>query len=325
MIAAVVPAAGRSARMGRPKLLVKIQDETVIGRVVSALLQGGVERVIVVAPPGDAPSGPELAAEARRAGAEVVIPETRPAEMRDSIELALETLARGTPPRRVLFLPADTPGITPDVVARLLACAASAPESIVVPCCAGRRGHPIVLPWSLALELRSLPAGLGPNALVARLQHRLVEMPVQNPDLIADLDTPDDLRHWSDRRAEDDFRPEDPRFPDDPTPAHPTGRVQVHVRLFALAKERAGRSEIDLELAASSTVAGLRAALGEHLPTLAPLLRNVLIAVNEEYAGDDAPIPPHARIAVIPPVSGGTGESGGGARVRAKSRRSHRS
>ena len=56
--------------------------------------------MIVVAPPADAAEGPAVAAEARRAGAEVVVPPTRPAEMRDSIELGLEALARHGAPRR---------------------------------------------------------------------------------------------------------------------------------------------------------------------------------------------------------------------------------
>ena len=42
-------------------------------------------------------------------------------------------------------------------------------------------------------------------------------------------------------------------------------------------------------------------------PVLAPLLTTAMIAVDEEYAGDDTPIVPGSRLAVIPPVSGGAG------------------
>jgi molybdopterin converting factor small subunit len=212
--------------------------------------------------------------------------------MRDSIELGLGILERGTPPQRVLLAPGDAPGITRDLVARLLARAALSPESIVVPCCEGRRGHPIVVPWSLAVLVRSLPAGLGVNALVSRHQHRVVEMPVASADLIADLDTPDDLRRWNQQRPEGDFTADDSRPPEDlrPPDPHPPEPVRVRVRLFALAKEQAGRSEIDLELIAPSTVADLRAALRERLPALAAFLPSVMIAVDEEYAGDEAPI-----------------------------------
>jgi molybdenum cofactor cytidylyltransferase len=324
MIAAVVPAAGRSVRMGRPKLLLPIQGATMLARVVTALCAGGVERVIVVTPPEVAPLGPELAAEARRAGAEVVVPKSQPAEMRDSIELGLEFLARGTPPRHVLFSPGDTPGITRDLVARLLECAARSPERIVVPCCEGRRGHPIVLPWDLALAIRSLPSGVGVNALVAREADHVALVMVEKPELIADVDTPDEFERWSNRYARRDPAVDDRRRSNHDTPLEPAASVRVQVRLFALAKERAGRPEIDLELAAPATVGGLRAAISRRVPELGPLMPNVLIAINEEYAADHEPIPSGARIAVIPPVSGGGSARSEVLCIQAVSRRSSR-
>jgi len=311
MIAAVVPAAGRSERMGRPKLLLELDSKTVIARVVTALRDGGVERIIVVVPPADSAEGGAVASEAVRAGALVIVPGIRPAAMRDSIELGLAELARGAPVERVLLSPADVPGITPDLVARLLEYAARWPQSIIVPCCEGRRGHPVVLPWEIAALVPTLPAGVGVNALADRLPDRLVELAVPKPDLVADLDTPDDLRHWNQRRASGNLSTEESRSPSEAGPARSPETMRVQVRLFALAKERAGRSEIDLELAPASRVADLRAALRERLPALGPLLPTVLIAVNEEYAGDDALIVPGSRVAVIPPVSGGRGDPGG--------------
>ena len=93
---------------------------------------------------------------------------------------------------------------------------------------------------------------------------------------------------------------------------------RLGVRFFALAKERAGCSEIDLELPAGSRVTDLRAEIARRLPGLAPLMKNVMIAVNEEYADDEAHITPGARVAVIPPVSGGAG--GGASRSAARNR-----
>jgi molybdopterin converting factor subunit 1 len=81
--------------------------------------------------------------------------------------------------------------------------------------------------------------------------------------------------------------------------------VQVSVRLFALARERAGRSELSLQLPEPATVAHLKQALATACPELAPLVPNLMIAVDAEYAGDDQPIRPGAEVAAIPPVSGG--------------------
>jgi molybdenum cofactor cytidylyltransferase len=302
MIAAVVPAAGRSVRMGRPKLLLKLHGEPVIARVVRSLREGGAQRVIVVAPPEDSPEGPEIASESARAGADVIIPPARPATMRDSIELGLAALARYGRIERVLLTPGDTPGMTADLVRRLLQHAAGSPESIIVPRFESRRGHPIVVPWDIAASVPTLPEGLGVNALADRHPDRLVELPVSKANLVADLDTPDDLLHWNVGPQQDDRSAENIG-----TGADADGRdsLRVEIRLFAMARERAGRSLIDLELAPGSRVADLRDALREQFPELAPLLPNALIAINQEYAGDEMQILPGSRIAVIPPVSGG--------------------
>jgi molybdopterin converting factor subunit 1 len=82
--------------------------------------------------------------------------------------------------------------------------------------------------------------------------------------------------------------------------------MEVTVRLFALAKERVGRAELRIELAEPATVGDLRAALGSQWPEIGPLWSRALIAVDAEYAADDATLTPNSQIAVIPPVSGGT-------------------
>ncbi len=169
MIAAVVPAAGLSARMGQPKLLMKFQGEALIHRVVTALRRGGAGRVVVVVPPAGSPEGTPIADEARRAGAEVIVPETRPAEMRLSVELGLMMLETDPTPQLVFLTPGDIPGITPDLVARLRDAALGQPGWIVAPAYEGRRGHPLVLPWSMALEIRDLPAGEGVNDVLVRV------------------------------------------------------------------------------------------------------------------------------------------------------------
>jgi molybdenum cofactor cytidylyltransferase len=294
MIAAIVPAAGRSTRMGRPKLLLPIHGKTLIAHVVTALREGGADRVVVVAPPENSDEGAAVALAARHAGAFVVTPDDRPAEMRDSIEIGLAAAAKPTPPDRVLLAPGDAPGITPMVVATLVEASSRQPDKIVVPRCGARRGHPLILPWALAAEIASLPAGQGVNALLARHQSLVVEVPVGDSHIADDIDSPEDFRRWEVRALG----------------LGPGSGTRVQVRFFALAKDLAGCSAIDLDLAGAQRVSDLRAEIARRLPALAPLLKTAMIAVNEEYADDGAHVTPGARIAIIPPVSGGaTGPS----------------
>lgn len=82
--------------------------------------------------------------------------------------------------------------------------------------------------------------------------------------------------------------------------------MTVTIRLFALARDLAGATTIPLELPDGATVAQARAALNARIPALAALAARSFLAVNDDYAPDDAIISPNAELALIPPVSGGS-------------------
>jgi MoaE-MoaD fusion protein len=76
--------------------------------------------------------------------------------------------------------------------------------------------------------------------------------------------------------------------------------VEVTVRLFAMLRERAGASELTLELPDGARVADALSELGEIASGL-PLV----MAVNREYAPEDQVLGAGDELALIPPVSGG--------------------
>ena len=83
--------------------------------------------------------------------------------------------------------------------------------------------------------------------------------------------------------------------------------MKVSVRLFARAKDLAGVEFLSIDLPEAATVAALRCALSACHPVLAGLLARSAIAVGEEFAGDEQPLAAGAVVAVLPPVSGGSG------------------
>lgn len=83
--------------------------------------------------------------------------------------------------------------------------------------------------------------------------------------------------------------------------------MQVTVRFFAAARERARRSTFTLELPAQARVRELCDELVKHLPELAVLMPQLRVAVDEEFVTLDATISPDAEVALIPPVAGGSG------------------
>jgi len=81
--------------------------------------------------------------------------------------------------------------------------------------------------------------------------------------------------------------------------------VNVRVRMFAALKQALGSDRVEVALPDGATIGELRRGLAEQFPPLAKSTSLVMFAIDTQYADDDAPIPPGADVACIPPVSGG--------------------
>jgi molybdopterin converting factor small subunit len=81
--------------------------------------------------------------------------------------------------------------------------------------------------------------------------------------------------------------------------------MRVRLLAFASAADRVGAREAQLELDAGATVGDLRRAAIARWPALAPLARQLAIAVDGTVAGDAVTLADGAEIALLPPVSGG--------------------
>jgi molybdenum cofactor cytidylyltransferase len=201
MTLALLPAAGKSVRMGRPKLTLPLAGRPVVAHVLDALRLGGVERIVVVLNPV---ASPELTHIANAAGVDVCPLDGDTPDMRATVETGLEWMEQHYHPsadERWLLTPADHPTLDPMLVRCLLDAARRHPDrSIVVPVHAGRRGHPTVIAWHHVGGLRAYPRGQGINAYLRTHEAETLELPAESADVLADLDTPDDyerlVRQW---------------------------------------------------------------------------------------------------------------------------------
>jgi molybdenum cofactor cytidylyltransferase len=188
---AVVPAAGQSRRMGRPKLLLPLGTSTVIARMLDVLCRREIVETLVVVRSDDEP----LRAAVTAFGATALQPATAPPEMRQSVEYALREIERRfapSPHDGWLLIPADHPLVDAEVLEQILLAWRGAPGKIVVPVHQGRRGHPTIFPFSLAAEVFELPADQGLNRLLQVHSSEILEIESTSPAVVADLDTPED-------------------------------------------------------------------------------------------------------------------------------------
>ncbi|MBU0716896.1 MAG: NTP transferase domain-containing protein, partial [Planctomycetes bacterium] len=116
--------------------------------------------------------------------------------MIDSVRIGLRRwLDQGTITDQDGFLvcPADHPGIsTADFDACIVAFRA-APDRIVIASRAGRRGHPLIFPATLAGFVRSPACDAGLNALPRAFPERIVLVACASPGVTTDIDTPVDF------------------------------------------------------------------------------------------------------------------------------------
>jgi len=77
------------------------------------------------------------------------------------------------------------------------------------------------------------------------------------------------------------------------------------VRLFASYREKAGESEIQIELPQEATVGFLATLVADRYPGITQRPDSLVIAVNQEYTDHLHGLSDGDEVALIPPVSGG--------------------
>ena len=195
-LAAIVLAAGRSSRMHELKPLLEAGGRTLLERAVGAFTAVGVDDVVVVT----GYRGDEVAPVATRAGAGVA-PNPRFDEgMYSSVQAGVAALQAGV--SRFFLLPVDVPLVRPETVGRLAraarpagraAASVAAGPAVVYPAFHESTGHPPLISTALCEEiLHDQPAG-GLRELLMRHAASSLLVEVDDPGVLPDADTQDDL------------------------------------------------------------------------------------------------------------------------------------
>ena len=79
----------------------------------------------------------------------------------------------------------------------------------------------------------------------------------------------------------------------------------VEIKMFAVARQLAGCDSCRVEVSDDATVAEVRRALLDAVPSLEGMAAHLRFAVNAEYVADTTRVEEGAEVALIPPVSGG--------------------
>jgi molybdenum cofactor cytidylyltransferase len=184
-IVGLLLAAGAAQRFGADKLQHHLPHGVAIAVQAARHLRAEVRRVVAVVRPQAAETGRALAAE----GCEVIVCENAAEGMGAS--LACAARAAG-PADGYLICLADMPFVRPSSIAAVReALERGAP--LAAPYFRTRRGHPVGLSGRFHEALLGLKGDEGARRLLAQNEAALVKIPVGDPGVVRDIDTPGDL------------------------------------------------------------------------------------------------------------------------------------
>ncbi len=186
---ALLLAAGQSRRMGRLKALLPWQGTSLLQFQMAQLLDGGASEVVVVLGHAADELHPLV----------VAVPRVRPLHNPDYASGRASSLRRGVAAldpeaQAVIVLGVDQPRPA-SLIRRLLAEHQTHAALITVPVHRGRRGHPVIFAQALFPELaRVSEEGLGLREVMARHSSEVVEVDIDEPVVLLDLNTPADYQ-----------------------------------------------------------------------------------------------------------------------------------
>ena len=188
-VGVVVLAAGRSTRMGGPnKLLAVHQGKPLVRHAVEHALEAGIGPVCVVT----GHQGEAVAAALAGLPVDVVHNPEFASGLSSSVRAGVAAL--GDAADGAVIVLGDMPLVSPPIMRRLAAVFREHPEAkAVVPTMLGERGNPVLIGRALFGAVAALQGDVGARRLIDAAGAHVVEVPVDDPGIHRDIDTPDAL------------------------------------------------------------------------------------------------------------------------------------
>ncbi len=187
MIGAVILSAGESSRMGRPKALLPIDGQTFIERIVAALQQAAIGKIIVIL----GHNAGELKTRIAHLPVEILINDDYKLGQLSSLQVAVRCLRADADCDGMLVHLVDHPYLSPSLVETMVRQFYESGKPIVVPSFRGKRGHPVIFARALFDELLSAPMDQGAKSVVNAHRADTLEIETEEEGITVDIDTPE--------------------------------------------------------------------------------------------------------------------------------------
>lgn len=188
MIWAVVLAAGESRRMGTQKLLLPFGGTTIVGAVVRTAQASRAGRTLVVL----GADREDIRRELEPLGVDFAVNANYPLGMLTSIQAGFQALPADAVAAAVLL--GDQPFLASHVIDQVIGAYEAGSKGIVSPTFQGRRGHPVLIDLKYRDEVLAIDPVDGLRRLMLAHPDDILEVDAADPDILRDLDTPEDYQ-----------------------------------------------------------------------------------------------------------------------------------
>lgn len=183
MISAILLAAGKSRRIGKPKQVLPLGSSTILEQTVDNLLRSKIDDLIVVL----GYAAQEVMKKIANRPVKIAINPAYEQGMSTSIVTGLRLVDNKA--QAVMITLADQPFICINIINSLIETFFHHNKGIVIPTYQGRRGHPVIFAVKYKEELLKLTGDIGGRQIIKRHSEDVVEMPVDSESINVDIDT----------------------------------------------------------------------------------------------------------------------------------------
>jgi molybdenum cofactor cytidylyltransferase len=183
-ISALILAAGKGSRIGKPKLMLEINNKSFISVIVYRVKSTGIDDVVCVV------SSETYDWTRKNISCNIVINKEPEKGMISSVYFAAVNLKEC---EGVMIIPVDHPFVEADTYKELIEEFKKNKDSIIKPVFDGKSGHPVIVPYDIIKSINKDDFSSGLKEVIKKSGRKQIYVEVNDKGILKNINTKEDL------------------------------------------------------------------------------------------------------------------------------------
>ena len=188
MIWAIILAAGKSKRMGKPKLLLPFGEKTIIETVIQNVILSKVDKILVVL----GSNQDKIEEKIKDLPIETVVNSHYTKGMLSSVQCGFRSIPKNA--RAVLVMLGDQPSISSTIINKIIDKFKSTKKGVILPVNKNKRGHPVLIDIKYRDKVERLNPDIGLRELIHNHPEDIMEVELETSNILKDIDNMNDYK-----------------------------------------------------------------------------------------------------------------------------------